>query len=216
MKSHKDYVYSILEFVSGFQVTDDNPIDPELISKKMDDVRATLIKQELTQDGYVNDLYFQMVDVVIDKENIDPKNEIDIKQFYVLFPELIPNVGWANIRYLGKNDLRQKYNRRTMDGYISGSSRRWSSNMIDYTVIGPSKALIRNEKVAKDIIVIGLFKSPLDIKGFTEDSQYPVPDPFKFEMIVKQDILAGLGVKSDEKNDSRHNQEEILGGQRRR
>lgn len=216
MKSHKEFVYSILEFVSGFQVTDDNPIDPELISKKMDDVRATLIKQEYNQFGYVNDLFFQMVDVEIESKNIDAKQEVELKQFYVLFPELLPNIGWDNIRYLGKADMREKYNRRTVDGFVSGSHRRWSSNKVDFTVIGPSKALIRNEPIAKDIILLGVFKSPLDIPGFTQDSQYPVPDPFKFEMIVKQDIMAGFGIKSDERNDAKHNQEELLGGRQQR
>lgn len=214
MKSQKEYIYSILEFVSGFQVTDDNPIDPALIAKKMDDVRATLIKQEHDQFGYVNDLYFQMVHVEIEDKNIDPENEIELKQFYILFPELLPNIGWANVRYLGKVDMRQKYNRRTVDGFVSGANRRWSSDMVDYTIIGPSKALIRNEKIAKDIMILGVFKSPVDIPGFTEDSEYPVPDPFRFEMIVKQDIMAGLGIRPDERNDAKHNQDELTGGQR--
>lgn len=210
MKTHREFVFSVLEFVSGFQVTDDNPIEPDLISKKLDDVRATLIKQEHLQFNHINDLYYQLVDVVIEKKDIDPLKEIGVKRFYVSFPELLPTVGWANIRYLGKKDLRHKYNRRTIDGFAVGENRRWSSGHVDYTVIGQNQALIRNEKVAEEIVILGLFKSPMAVPGMTWDDPYPVPDPFRLEMIVKQDILAGLGIKADEKNDARHNQEEIL------
>lgn len=211
MKSLREIVWSVIEFVSGFHVTDDNPFDEGLIAKKADDVRATLIKQEWLQDKKVNDLFYQKMNVGIVDKNIDPEKEVEIKSFYVQFAELLPNVGWANIKYLGKNSLTEKYNRRSIDGYGAGAHRRWSSEEVDYTVVGLNQALVRNEKLAKDIIIIGLFKSPTDVPGVTWDDPYPVPDPFRLEMIIKQDIMAGLGIKADEKNDARHNQEEIIG-----
>lgn len=212
MKSYRELVYSIIEFVSGFQVTDDNPLDEVIVGKKVDDVRAMLIQQEWTAHKKVNDLFYQQMDVSIENEGVDPEEEIELRQFFVRFNELLPNVAWANIKYLGKKNMREKYNRRSLDEFSFAEYRRWSAGHVDYTVIGPDRALVRNEKLATDIIVVALFKSPLDVPGMTWDSMYPVPDPFRLEMIVKQDILAGLGVKADEKNDARHNQEELTGG----
>ncbi len=211
MKTYRELIYSIIEFVSGFHVTDDNPYDEILIAKKVDDVRAMLIQQEWTANKKVNDLFYQQMDVKIDNEGIDPEEEIDVRQFFVTFNELLPNVAWANIKYLGKKNMREKYNRRSIDEFSFAEYRRWSSPQVDYTVIGPDRALVRNEKLATDIILIALFKSPMDVPGNSWDSMYPVPDPFRLEMIVKQDILAGLGIKADEKNDARHNQEELIG-----
>lgn len=211
MKSYRDIIYSVIEFVSGFNVTDDSPYDEVLIGKKVDDVRATLIQQEYTQLRRINDLFFQQMDAVILKEGIDPKDESPIQSFFVEFQELLPSVGWANIKYLGTKTMREKYNRRSIDGFSVGENRRWSSGEVDYFVVGPNRAFIRNEKTTTDITIIGLFKSPTEVPGMTWDSIYPTPDPFRLEMIVKQDILSGIGIKSDEKNDARHNQEEIIG-----
>ena len=221
MKTYRETVYSIIEFVSGFHVTDDNPLDEILVGKKMDDVRALLIKQEYEQKGTVNDLFYQQCKVRIEdqdrakhddpKEEKERKEDFEIKQFHIDFPELLPNIGWENIKFLGTEGFETKYNRRSADSFIYAEHRRYSSHNVDYTLIGPSRALVRNERIANDIFLLGVFKSPLDVPGMTWDSMYPVPDPFKLEMIVKQDILAGMGIKSDEKNDARHNQEELLG-----
>ena len=219
MKTYRETIYSIIEFVSGFHVTDDNPLDEVLVAKKMDDVRAMLIEQDFRQTGKVNDLFYQQTKVKIEK---DPRVKIDkenteeqwnerkeVFQFYIDFPELLPNIEWENIKFLGSEGFEIKYNRRNANEFLY--KRRWSGEMIDFTLIGPSRALVRNEYTKRDIFILGVFKSPMDIPEMTWDSMYPVPNPFKLEMIVKQDILAGMGIKSDEKNDARHNQEELLG-----
>lgn len=199
--------------MSGFVVTDDSPFDEELIADKIDDVRATLIKQEWNDKKSINDLYFQECEVDIKtREIVDRHNQQNIIQFTVEFPELLAAVQWDNIKYLGKKDLSKRYNRRNLNGFINGEHRRYSSNEVDYVVTGPNKALVRNEREAKDIVTIALFKSPRDVSK-SLDVIYPVPDVTKLEMIVKQEMAAGLGIKSDEDNDAKHNQEQ-LGGQK--
>jgi hypothetical protein len=209
MKTKREIIYSIIEFVSGFHVTDDSPYDEQLIGDKIDDVRATLIKQQHRENKNVDDEYYQMCDVVIEKETIaELQDDISIKRFYVNLPSLITNVGWDNIKYLGKKTMDGKYNRRSMDGMVAATGRYWTRNTVDYSVVSGSRAIIRNEKTANDIIILGLFKSPSTVTGYTLDDPYPVPDSYKLEMIVKQDIAAALGIMPDEINDSRHNAEQ--------
>lgn len=209
MKSLNEIVYSILEFVSGFKVTDDNPILPELIAAKVHDVRALLIKQDYNSDKQVNDLFYQeLILNIVNGEQFEP-GKTGLYQAHVAFPSLLSNVGWANIKYLGKVNLAEKYNRRSIDGYSSARGRVWSQDYVDYTVIGNSKAIIRNEKTANKILMIGLFSDPTMHPDFDWDTEYPTPDPFKLEMIVKQDIMAGMGIPPDEKNDAKHNLDEV-------
>ena len=215
MKTYREIVYSIIEFVSGFHVTDDNPFDESMIAKKVDDVRATLIKQQYIQQRHIEDLFYQECEVEIEEKSRNKENAfgqpVELVQFYIEFPELMPNVGWENIKYLGKKDYTKTYNRRSMGGIQAALGRYWSRNEVDYTVIGTSKALVKGEKEASDIITLALFKSPMDVPGMDWDMGYPVPDPFKLEMIVKQDIASALGIPPDDTNDARHNQNELFG-----
>jgi len=210
MKSLNQIVYSVIEFVSGFKVTDDNPFEPDLIAAKVHDVRSLLIKQGYTAEKTVDDLYYQSHVVDIKQEDVIPGKKNGMVYFYANFPALLTNVDWYNIKYLGKANMTEKYNRRSMDGYVAAKGRTWSKDYVDYTVIGNSKALIKDERLAKQILVIGLFSDPTSVPGFDWDTDYPVPDPFKLEMIIKQDIMAALGVKPDEKNDAKHNIDELL------
>ena len=215
MKTYREIVYSVIEFVSGFHVTDDNPFDESMVAKKIDDVRAVLVKQQYIQEGHVEDLFYQECEVTIEEQLRTKENPfgqaVELVQFYIEFPELMPNIGWQNIKYLGKKDYSNNYNRRSMDGIHASPGRFWARKEVDFTVIGTSKALVKGEKEAKDIITLALFKSPMDVPGMTWDMGYPVPDPHKLEMIVKQDIAAGLGIPPDDKNDARHNQNEMHG-----
>ncbi len=211
MKSFNEIVWSVIEYVSGFHVTDDNPFDPELIGQKVHDVRETLIRQNYHQFKKIDDAFYQFFEVNIEDAAINKSGDVELKQFFVTFPELVVGVGWENIKYLGKKDMLEKYNRRSMDGFNARKGRFWSRNMVEYTLVGSSRAIIHNEKLAEDINMLALVKNPLSVPGMDGDKPYPTPDSHKLEMIVKQDIFPSLGIKPDEKNDSRHNWEEIQG-----
>ena len=212
MKTKREIVYSVIEFISGFNVTDDSPYDEQLIGDKVDDVRALLIKQQWAQQRKVDDEYYQLQELKIEHAPItDSDDAVKLYSFSVTFPPLLSGIGWDNIKYLGKKNMAENYNRRSMSGYSAARGRRWSQKYVDYTVIDATRAIIRNEKLTKEIIIHGLFKSPTDVDGCTFDTPYPVPDPFKLEMIVKQDIGAGLGIPPDLKNDARHNTEQLTG-----
>ncbi len=209
MKTKREIIYSIIEFVSGFHVTDDSPYDEQLIGDKVDDVRAILIKQQHRENKNVDDEFYQMCGVHIENEllaNLD--DGINIKRFYVTFPALITNVGWDNIKYLGRKTMDGKYNRRSIDGLVAARGRYWTRRTTDYSVVSATRAIIRNEDTAENIIILGLFKSPSTVPGYSDNDPYPVPDSYKLEMIVKQDIAAALGVMPDEINDARHNAEQ--------
>jgi len=211
MKTQRKIIYSVIEYISGFNITDDNPYDEHLIADKIDDIRAMLIRQEWNDKKSINDLYYQEYDVDIEKRvKKDKHNSSEYLQFMVEFPELLVGVGWDNIKYLGKKDFRKAYNRRSLMGFNSRGDRRYTSEVVDYTIISANKAIIGNERQAKDIVTLALFKSPADITK-SWDTPYPVPDVYKLELIVKQDIGFALGIKGDESNDSKHNQEQLLG-----
>ena len=206
MKPLRQIVYSIKEFISGFNIMDDNLLDDILIAHKVDDVRSTLIGQEYLAGHRLNDLYYQNITLAIEPFDTAKKDVFNVmfpEHERVVFPEVLTGIHWANIKYLGSLDFKFPFNRVSLDGFTYSDYRRWSSAMPNYFVLGHDTAILRGDFKGQYLLMVAIFKSPTELPQRSWDDIYPAPNPFKLEMIVKQDIAAGLGIRPDEINDAR-------------
>lgn len=209
-KTLANIVDSIIEYVSGFQVTDDNKFDRDLIADKVHDVRINLIHDELAGKGYIDDEYYVLTrcikiikeDMICDEE--DECAEIDLKIWTAEIPALIERVGWHNIKYLGSVNFTKKFTRKSLSGFLSMSGSRYTSDISAFTLLSNSKIMFKNVDCQEVVNMLCLPKVPTSVCDWNDDMAYPVPDVFKLELIVKKDIFSSLGIPADEFNNTKH------------
>jgi len=209
-KTLANIVDSIIEYVSGFQVTDDNKFDKDIIADKVHDVRINLIYDELQSKGYIDDGYYVLTrcikiikeDMICDEE--DECANIDLGIWTAEIPTLIERVGWANIKYLGTVNFTKSFTRKSLSGLLAMSGNRYTYDKPAYTLIANNKLMFKNVDCQEVINMLCLPKIPTQVCDWNDDTPYPVPDAFKLELIVKKDIFASLGIPADEFNNTKH------------
>lgn len=193
------------------QFTDDNRLNTldGLIIDKLHDFRATLIREELTRQKYVDAKYYQKDDkIAVDcMQNsvtvagilLKSKNTI----WKAILPTLIENVNGKEVLYLGIDGFDRKFQSRTLQSFLSLKFSRWTDKETIYTVYG-NTAIFKNlpTKGLKYLTGLFLYKYPTDAPGFTINSDYPVPSATKLQMLVKKDILATWNIQEDRINDA--------------
>lgn len=214
MKTLPAIIDSIKLSLANYNVVDDFKLDNEFIGDKVNDVRAILIHDEMNQKKAVDDLYYQRTCCLRIELNANKSCEPEcqptgINELYVTLPPLITRVGWANIKYFGHIDMTKNLTRKSLSGYLAGKHARWSGKNPFYTVVSQTTAIFENLDCPLEYLcMVGLFANPVDVCDYNISTDYyPVPDPHKLELIVKQDILATYMIPRDEKNDARHGEE---------
>lgn len=210
MKSFPAIIDSIKLGLTNYLITDDSKYDSEFIGDKVNDVRQTLIKQEYADKKFIDELYYQRtccLQVFLDK---DKSCEVEcvptgINELYVTIPPLISGIGWANIKYFGTLDMQNNFTRKSLSGFMAAEGARWANKKPVITLISSDTILIKNLNCPIEFIcMVGLMANPVEACDYNNETDYyPVPDPFKLEMIIKQDILSTTMVPRDERNDSR-------------
>lgn len=210
MKTLPAIIDSIKLALSNYNIIDDSKLDNEFIADKINDVRAILINDEFEKKKSVDDLYYQRTECIEVKLDSNKSCEVEcedtgINEIYVTLPALLTRVGWINIKYLGTLDLNKNFTRKSLAGLLASKFSKWTKNDTIYSVISIDTAILRNLSCPIGFVsMIGLFANPADVCDYDEGTDmYPVPDPYKLEMIVKQDILSTYGIPRDEKNDAR-------------
>lgn len=191
-------------------------VDDDRLSKlddylydKVHAARASLIREEYNQKGKLSDQYYQINDditvtceqteVTIGSFTITSNKKI----FTAQLPDLVENIGWKDISYLGKDAFEQQFSRVSLKGFLSSQHGRYMSKKTLYMVYG-SKAFFKNmpHKTQK-IIGALIYKNPTDHPLFTEESEYFSPSRKKIVLLVKKDLLATWNIPFDEINDAR-------------
>lgn len=214
MKTLPAIVDSIILSLTNYNVVDDSKLDREYIADKVHDIRAILLHDEIREKKCVDDLYYQRTECIQILTETNKSCEVEcvdtgITEVYVTLPALITRLGWDNIKYFGTIDMTKNFTRKSLSGILASKHARWTKNDTVYSVISQDRALIRNLTCPVEYIsMVALFANPTEVCDYNEsEDMYPVPDPYKLELIVKQDILATYMVPRDEKNDGRHGEE---------
>lgn len=212
MKTKLDYVYSILESLTDFNLTDDHKIDEEWVSDKIDDVRATLIKGLKN----IHDDFYQLVcciEIECEKPACDI-NGVSIPSGDVLWkaelPSLIPLEKGNNIKYFGPPNLKSNFTQVSPSAFQTLEAREFTSDKTFYMILN-GIAYFKNLPTSgiKYVCLAGLLLNPETACNYElQNSNYPVPSGLKLEILVKQDILSTYNIKPDVKQDARDNTNE--------
>lgn len=202
-------LYSIIESLTGYDLTDDFKIDPEYILDKIHDTRASMIAEEW-RNKMLDDAYYQKV-CCIEIECTETTCTVGgvslpsgTKEFYVDLPGLNNRIEWDNIAYLGTVDMNNNFNRKTFDGLMALQGNRWTANQAAYTIVG-NRAFIKNLPTSGTLFLclVAVLDNPVVACDYNEETNpYPVPDAIKLELRVKQDILSTYGLPKDKQQDS--------------
>lgn len=209
-KSLKAIVFSIMESISKFHITDDHDISEEWIMKKVDDVNGIILKDYMKQGLSLDGFYKSTCCITVACE--EPYCTIDGQdiysgtvRWYSDLPAVQESLGWKAIRYLGRDTFQNAFTRVTQEGFISSDGAEWTGDKPTYFTIG-NRAYFKNLSTTgiSRICLIAILQNPTSICDYEDATDiYPTPDPFKLEMIVKQDILAMYGITKDEQADTR-------------
>jgi hypothetical protein len=201
---------SIILMLSGLELTDDSVLDPEFVDDQLDIMRQTLIREAADAKKTLDDFYqlYPCLEVQCESaseceiQGIEFQSET--KVLYVQLPDLIKDVGWSSIKYLGFEPMgpTDGFARKTFSGFIGQAGSRYTAQNKIYTVIG-DRAFIKN--IPEDTrLLFGIFllSSPVEACDYNEETNYPVPSEYKLEMLTIKHILAGLGMPRDKLNDA--------------
>ena len=211
-KPLKNIVHSIIEKLSKFKPTDDFQIPYKFIVDKVHDIRASMIREEWRNKNLSQE-YYQLVcciDVECEKAGctINGMFISEGTKFYkATLPKLLSGVGDDNLLYLGTIGLKNKYTRKSFDGWMNQAGNRWTAYNPNYTII-ENEAYLKNLPTAlKRICILAILDTPQTACDWNDEtSEYPVPSEYRLEMLVVKDILSTWGIVTDEMNDSNANQ----------
>lgn len=208
-KPFNKVLYSIMEALSNFDLTDDFPVDPEYIKDKIHDVRSALIYDEW-KAGLLDEANFQRV-CCLEIKCREAKCELNgvelpsgAKEYYVELPLLNNRIGEWNIKYFGTVDMMNNFNRMSWDGMLSLTGNRWTSNQTSYSIIS-NEAMIKNlpTNETRFLCLVGILDNPtLSCDWESDESIYPCSNIMKLELVVKQDILSSYGIPKDKSQDT--------------
>jgi len=206
-KSLRDIVNSVKEALTGFNITDDTLYDDMYLQDKIIDVRNTLIKQEI-EAGKNMDAYFQFI-CCLDIKCLETTCTVggitvgdgDFK-YYIDLPKLNENIGKKAIKYIGLSDLKTPASLMSIQGYISLGGSRYTSNLFSGTRI-ENRIYLQNITPGLTVLCgLLLLDNPQESCDFNKDSNFPVTDVYKLELLVKKDILSTFGINPDQVSDS--------------
>jgi len=219
-RSLKGIAYSVLELISGFNITDDNPIPiPWLIDLAVK-LNETIVIDYFNEKVSVSGMY-STIDGLEIKEVAASEIELsgmrfvsNQKLFYSDVPDLVDRIGWKNISYLGSVDFTEEFSRRSLSGFSNVKTQRWRFPL--YTHVGNKiyyKFLPTNQSMA--VKMVALLKDQRNEIGFNESTTiFKTPSPFKLEMLMVKHIASAYGVPVDALNDAQNQLARIHGQSR--
>jgi len=211
-KSKKEIVFSILEGLNSYNISDDSVFDEEHIGYQVDIARIALIKDEI-KEGKLSDQYYQptcCIEIQCEQDGCEVVGMGTIKTgiitYYAELPGLIAFYDTHNIKYLGGQGWDDNWYRVPFSTFVSGVVGQWSQGKTIYTIIN-GKVLFKNLPTAgvKFFCLLGLFETPETVCDYDAEKPYPVSDPLKIEIIVVKNILSRLGINYSERNDANPN-----------
>ena len=208
-KTYKEIVYSVLEGVYKYRITDDKELIKDLVGKKIADVNIRIV-EEVFKQGMNIDMCYQKV-CCIEVACSRPEclgEETGTVLWKAELPMLNTKVGYKNIKYLGLTDMEHNF-RRVDFSTLHVSNALEFSKETTYAIIG-NEAYFKNlpNPGIKFLCLVGIVSDPITACNWDDDNMYPTPDPYKLEIMVKQDILSSYGIMKDEQQDGRDNSQE--------
>jgi hypothetical protein len=208
-KTKKEMIFSILEGLNSYNISDDTVFDEDHIGYQIDIARISLIKEESIAKK-LGESYYQSqccIEVECEAEGCDVPEIGFVKSgditYYAELPGLISFIGYDNIKYLGGPGWNNPFYKVPFSTFVQGTTGIWTTGKPIFTEIS-GKVLFKNLPTdgLKYICLLGLLESPESSCEYDEEKPYPVSDPLKIEIIVIKNLLSRLGINYKEKNDA--------------
>lgn len=191
------------------QFTNDDRINylDKYLQEKADDIRATLIRSELTSTGRLDDKYYQSA-CCITVECLQQGCVINgtmIPSGTVLWkaelPALIEGIGEADLKYLGLDDYEHDFKRVGLTSFANSSGDIFNASSPMYHIIG-NTAYFKNLPTAGIgyICALGLWSKPTTVCNYNLMTDiYPVPSVNKLKMLLRIEVLRSWGYVTADK-----------------
>lgn len=204
----KELTYSCLEILSGYNITDDEPISIKQIEEVLLQMNATLVREAYTNKRLSQSLYLtdanlpvqEMVDVIeVQGVNVSTTNKFCIAQL----KQLVQGIAWKDVIYVGPTDFSIIYHRKTFRGLINGDNSAWTLPTPAYA-ISEDKVYLEQESLsgARYISVKGIWRDPREVTGYDENMDFPTPSEYRMQLLTIQHLLTGKNVPPDLVNDA--------------
>lgn len=203
----QEIVEIVKEKVTAFHVTDTFNITDEIIINRVNVIRELLIQQNKNK---IQSMFYSEVcciDVLCEEQGCVINGEtISSGEMlhYAELPELIAGLGGLELKYLGGAGFNDKFSEVSFDNLFNQHSR-YTKKIKQFSRVGNRAYFANLPKGISKICLVGLVKNPISLCSFNKEStKYPVPQEYKLELLVVQDILSSYGIKPDELNNTRH------------
>jgi hypothetical protein len=212
-KTKQKIGYSILEQLTNFRVVDDEAVQIEIIYDMIDDVRNTMIANELKKKRRLDPMYYSVCNCLPVKcrpitctDTDGSEVESGVTEFYSDIDFVQNNLGVHSISYLGPPDFSLNFRRLNFPYGVAGSSTK---NVISYMVVG-NKIIYKNIDPEIGVLtLVSITKSgKCDETGECDlTAPYNIPDDFihDLEGIVLKRLLGSAPIRRDQKNDAQDN-----------
>lgn len=207
-KTFDKIVYSLLEIVTNFKVTDDVEYPVLWIQDALISMHNTLMREAYNNNTLGPEL-------LLLHENIPVKDltkEVDIqgisipiksKLCYSEIPELVSGIALRFIDYLGTVDLTTPFSYRKISSLINEGGTIYKLPQPVYSILNNKLLFSREDMAGKKVVsLIGYFRDPRDVNTYNPDDPFPTPSEYKLELIALTHLLSAKGVPPDVINDA--------------
>jgi hypothetical protein len=198
---------SITEELSKYHLTDDFPIPEMYIIDKIHDFRASLIrdawKSKMLLTGYYQTQCCLQIECVEETCTINGIVVSPGIMYKIKLPQLVQDIGWDDILYLGNANFKKGWTRKNIDGFFNMEGNVYTSNNPVYTTIA-NDAFVKNfpTQGIQFLCATLLLYNPTTACNWEANTEYPVPSDIKLQMLVCQDILSKWNINPDKQNNA--------------
>jgi hypothetical protein len=207
MKTLKKLVYSILEEVSNWEITDDNPISLPWIEDQIISQNHSLIREAYNNrriDEYLYQLDEKLEIKQMDKSFVIGDIPISNKTNFCYVDIKTPLTGLRGkeievVTYIG---YTVSFLRTSIRRLLRKSSGYYSLDKPKYAVYG-DRLLFRRDSVKgmKYISISAIWTDPRVVSSWDPDKSFPTPSEKKLELLTIQHIAQAGGFPMDLIND---------------
>jgi len=210
MATINEILHKIKERDTSFNITDDYRIADEIIISMMNDIRATLIREEKNNKGFVPPEYYQLnccyeINCIEGSCEYNGETIPDGQSIYtVKMKSHVKGLGSQAIKFIGNRSGTISFSQYSFQGYNSMEGRVWTKNTKAATIIGDELRLknLPTEGM-KFICLLEVLEDPRTACDWVEDkSDYPVPSETKLVDMVLYRLMVSGRLPADKLNNA--------------
>jgi hypothetical protein len=209
MATLNQILHEIKEGDNSFHITDDYRVDDMLIIEMINDVRATLIRDEKIRTGFISGNYYQnecCYEIVCEEDSCS-YNGVEVKTgqkiYKVKLKPLIESLGGLEIKFVGNPALDVNFQMMSLDQWLSSGGRLFTADGAAATIMG-NELWLKNLPTPgmKFICLTSLLKNPTTACDWDNDEEYPVPSKSKLIDMVNYRLMSKGRMPADKLNNA--------------